>query len=142
MHHPSQVSLALAAVFITLACVHVFWAFGYGTLGGAAIPTRSDGRPLLRPSRGATLAVAMLLLVAAVVVLGDAGILAPIGPIMLYRVGAWVVGAVLLLRTIGDFRYVGLFKRERASRFARLDSRIYTPLCAALAAGTLYVAAA
>ena len=44
-------------------------------------------------------------------------------------------------RTVGEFRYVGLFKRERGTRFAALDSCIYTPLCALLAAAVLYLAA-
>jgi hypothetical protein len=37
------------------------------------------------------------------------------------------------LRAIGDFRYVGFFKRIRDSKFARLDTLAYSPLCAALA---------
>jgi hypothetical protein len=133
---------ALAGVFAALAFVHVYWAFGRQTHENAAIPKGSDGRPLFRPGRAATVAVAVMLFTAAVIVLGDVGMLAPIGPIVLYRGGVWVIGVVLLLRTIGDFNYVGLFKRHRVSRFARLDSLVYTPLCAALAAGSFYLAAA
>jgi hypothetical protein len=48
---------------------------------------------------------------------------------------------VLALRAIGEFRYVGLFKRVRESRFAALDTRVYTPLCVALAAAVFYLAA-
>ena len=144
MHSASTVTvaLALAGVFAILAAVHVYWAVGNAAAGGAAVPTRADGQPLFRPGRAATVVVALLLLAAAVVMLGKVGILAPVGPMLFYRVGPWVIGSVLLLRTLGDFRYVGLFKRERASRFARLDSRYYTPLCAVLSAGSFYVATA
>ena len=142
MHPASNVALALAGVFCALASLHLYWALGAKTPGGAAIPTRSDGQPVFRPGRAATVAVAMMLFGAAFVILNVGGILAPLGPVMLYRVASFVVGGVLLLRTIGDFRYVGIFKRERSSRFAQLDSRLYTPLCAILAAGTFYVAAA
>ena len=43
----------------------------------------------------------------------------------------------LLVRAIGDFGYVGFFKRKGGNPFARLDTRVYSPLCLLLAAGTL-----
>jgi len=46
---------------------------------------------------------------------------------------------VLLLRAIGDFRLVGFFKRIRGSRFARLDTVLYSPLCLALSAGVVAI---
>jgi hypothetical protein len=49
------------------------------------------------------------------------------------RVSAWLIAAAFALRAIGDFRYVGFFKRIRGSRFARLDTFAYSPLCAFLA---------
>jgi len=137
----SYVATSLAGVYAALAVVHVAWAAGIKTAATAAVPTRSDGQPVIRPGPAATVAVAVLLLVAAFVLLGDVEILPPLVPRMLYRIGTWGIGAVFLLRVIGDFRYIGMFKRERTSRFARLDTRVYTPLCALLAAGTLFVAA-
>jgi hypothetical protein len=44
------------------------------------------------------------------------------------------------LRTIGEFRYVGLFKRVHSTPFARWDSRLFTPLSAAIAAAAVVVA--
>jgi hypothetical protein len=49
------------------------------------------------------------------------------------QIAAWLIAAVFALRAIGDFRYVGFFKRIRDSKFARLDTLAYSPLCAALA---------
>jgi hypothetical protein len=136
----SIVTLTLAIVFGALAALHVYWAAG-GVIGDSdAVPSRTDGTPLFRPGRIATLAVAVALSMAAAIVLGRGGVLGPDNRFILYRAGAWVVSAVLLLRTIGDFRYVGLFKRERRTRFARLDTRYYTPLCAALGIAVLYLA--
>jgi hypothetical protein len=138
------VSLALAIVFAALAALHVYWAIAGGAaeVASAAIPTRTDGAPLFRPSARSTLAVAAALIAAAVVVLGRGGVFAFDIPAILYRVGAWGLAAVLLLRAIGDFRYVGLFKRERRSAFARWDSAVYSPLCAVLGAGVVYLAIA
>ncbi|WP_205190355.1 DUF3995 domain-containing protein, partial [Burkholderia sp. LMG 13014] len=39
---------------------------------------------------------------------------------------------IFAVRAVGDFRYVGFFKRIRGSRFARMDTLYYSPLCAAL----------
>jgi hypothetical protein len=58
-----------------------------------------------------------------------------------YRWGTWTVGAAFGLGAVGDFRYVGLFRRERGTLFAALDTHVYTPLCVALAAAILYLAA-
>jgi hypothetical protein len=46
----------------------------------------------------------------------------------------------LLLRAVGEFRYVGLFKRVRGTKFAVLDTYVYSPLCLLLAVGVALVA--
>jgi len=141
MRARSVVASILAAVFVALAGLHVYWAIP-GVAADAVVPARVDGVPVFRPGRSATLAVAAALAAAAALVLGHAGLVRRVGPAGLYRAGTWTLGAVLVLRVIGEFRYVGLFKRERGTRFAVLDTRVYTPLCAGLAAGVLYLAAA
>jgi len=139
---PAVVALVLAGAFALISALHVYWAArGTGSDDSGAVPTRADGTALFRPGPASSLAVAAALAAAAVVVLGRSGVIAPHGVGWVYRVGTWTLGAVLALRAVGDFRYVGLFKRERTSRFARLDTRYFTPLCAALAAGVLYLAA-
>ena len=136
----SLVAVGLAGVFGCIAALHVRWAFGAGGGGAATLPTRTDGTFLFTPSRAGTLAVAAALTIAGLLVLGRSGVMVRVAPDFVYGIGTWALGAVLLLRTVGDFRYVGLFKRERRTPFAQSDTRIYTPLCAALAAGVFYVA--
>jgi uncharacterized protein DUF3995 len=58
------------------------------------------------------------------------------------RSGTAAVAIVFMVRAIGDRRYVGFFKRVRGTRFARLDTRIYSPLCLALSAASAVIAAA
>ena len=128
----------LIAVFAGLSLIHVYWLFG-GRVGQlAAIPER-DGKPLFEPSAVATLVVAIGLALCAVVIAGTAGVLAlPLSQTVL----AWLTRAlavVFLLRAIGDFRLVGFFKRIRDTRFARLDTAVYSPLCLALAIGAAIV---
>jgi hypothetical protein len=143
-----MVTVVASIVSGTLAAIgflHIYWAFG-GTAGiaraggSAAIP-EVGARRAFTPGPGATLAVAALLEIAAALVALQ-GKLFAIGalPPTLIRIGALGVAVVLAARGIGDFRLVGLFKRVRGTRFARLDSRFYSPLCLALAAGIVVVA--
>lgn len=70
----------------------------------------------------------------AVAALGAGGVLKLPVPNGLVRFGIWALALVLLLRAIGDFRYVGLSKRVRRTQFAVLDTRFFTPLCLVLSA--------
>ena len=47
---------------------------------------------------------------------------------------------MLIVRAIGDFKYVGFFKQRRGTRFALLDTRFYSPLALALGVGVAVVA--
>jgi Protein of unknown function (DUF3995) len=125
---------ALAAVFGGLAAVHVYWAFGGRRGHDGAIPV-VEGKPLFRPGRGATLVVAALLAIAGGLILARAGVVGSCAPTFVTRWGTWGVAAVLTLRAVGDFKYVGFFKRRVDTRFARLDARYYSPLALALGVG-------
>jgi len=133
------IGVALGAVFAFLAALHVLWAFG-GTWGaGAAIP-EIGGRPRFVPSRFGTLAVAAALAAAAVIVLARAELILISAPPWASRWPAVALGAAFVLRAIGDFRLVGFFKFVRSTRFARRDTRLYSPLCLLLGLGALWLA--
>jgi hypothetical protein len=124
-----------AAIFILLmlAAVHLYWAAGGKAGKGAAVPA-TNGRPLFRPSTFGTAMVAVgLCVMAALVALRIGWINPTILPSVVIEIGVWLIAAVFALRAIGDFRYVGFFKRIRDSAFARLDTLAYSPLCACLA---------
>jgi hypothetical protein len=129
----------LCAVFVVLAAVHVYWAFGGGQGFGSAVPTW-DGAPVFIPGRAATLLVAVALLAAAVVSVWRAGVLS-IGPAWIPRVGIWVIAVVFAVRAVGDFHYCGFFKRVRGTAFARYDTLVYSPLCAVIAALAIWLSA-
>jgi hypothetical protein len=46
-----------------------------------------------------------------------------------------------LLRAVGEFRLVGLFKRIRGTAFARWDTWLFSPLCLLIALAFFFVAA-
>jgi hypothetical protein len=139
MEKQRLVAFALAAVFTLLSALHIAWAFGGKLAAGAVIPV-VDGRPALRPSPAATLVVAGLLAAAALVVLIRAGLLLADFPPLLASVACSTLGAILVLRGIGEFRLVGLFKSVRGTAFARWDSWLYSPLALALGIAALWLA--
>ncbi len=132
------IAWSLIAVFAGLSLIHVYWLFG-GRVGQLAAIPEMNRKPVFQPSVLVTLMVAIGLALCAVVIAGTAGVLTlPLSQTVL----AWLTRAlavVLLLRAIGDFRLVGFFKRIRDSRFARLDTTVYSPLCLALAIGSAVV---
>ena len=130
---------AIAAVLAALSLLHVLWGVG-GIAGTSAALPESDGKPLFVPSRFACFAVALALALAAGLVAWRGGVMAAPLPPLLVHVGCLGVGAVFVLRAIGDFRFVGFFKRVRGTRFAWWDTRLFSPLCLALGTGSLWVA--
>jgi hypothetical protein len=129
----------VAVVLFALAALHVVWV-ARGRSASVAIPTRADGTPLFRPGPASTMLVAFALAVAGVLVLARASALNYAGARCVHA-AVWGLAAMFALRTVGEFRYLGLFKRERTTPFARWDTWVFTPVCAALAAAMAVLAA-
>ena len=127
-----SIGIPIAGIFVSLGLLHIYWALGRSSASAAVIPFH-NGRPLFTPTLATTLLVALALLVCALLVLGSLGILRFGLPNWLLRIGVWGVAAAFLLRAIGDFRYLGLFKTVRNTSFARNDSWFYSPLCVVIA---------
>jgi hypothetical protein len=132
-------AIAVCGVFAVLALWHFRMAAAPAPGVSGAVPS-VEGKPLFVPSRRATVGVGIALLSFAALVAAAAGLL----PLPLPRVAlAWLsYGLALGLfgRAVGEFKYVGFFKRVRGSRFARLDTLIYSPLCLLLSVGVALVA--
>jgi hypothetical protein len=132
----SVVSLA----FVALATWHFRMAIRPTGGASGAVPTVA-GKPLFVPSPRATALVGVVLLLFACLVAATAGLL-EVGLPM--RVLSWLCYALalgLMARAVGEFKYVGFFKRVRDSKFARLDTLLYSPLCLLLAIGVAVVGA-
>lgn len=131
----------VCAILSAIAAIHLYWALGGEAGKAASIPT-SGGRPMLKPGPGLTALVAGALLVAAALVAAASGLLPVPAPAWLLRAATGLLAVVFLARAVGDFRYVGFFKRVRGTTFASRDTWLYSPLCLALAAMTAAVAVA
>ncbi|MEV8325047.1 DUF3995 domain-containing protein [Kitasatospora sp. NPDC059811] len=133
---------AVSGVLAATGALHAVWAVTPWPLRtpeefADTVVGAGDGPP----SPAACVAVAGLLGTAAYLVGAEAGVLPAVGPRRLRRAGVRAVAGVMLARGAGG---LVLFGRavERSERFKRLDTRYYSPLCLALAAGTAVVAGA
>lgn len=135
------IATILIVSFFGLAGLHLYWALG-GRFGMAVVLPEVNGAPLFRPGAAATAAVAVVLAGFALIalVLGYSGGSSPVLTTYAVFIG-FVVGGVLVLRAVGEFRYVGFFKRVKGTRFAAYDSWLYSPFCLLAGAGFLVLAA-
>ena len=92
------------------------------------------------PGRLAVLVVSVLLALAALIVLQRASLGPALVPAALLPGAIWTLAVVMIARAIGDFRYVGFFKRVRGTTFATLDTKFFSPIVLVLGAGACWVA--
>jgi hypothetical protein len=134
------IGIVAAIVMFGLGALHVYWAAGGRWGSTVSVPSRREDLPLFSPGPGATLMVAALLFAAALVMLGRLGIWGQWLPRWFFLAGTSTIAIVFAARVLGDFRWLGLFKRVAHTSFAWWDSRLYVPLCAMLALAAALVA--
>lgn len=130
---------AIGGILLLLSGVHWYWVAG-GRMGiQAAIP--SDGSTMLfQHSKLETGTVAGLLLLVAWFVLEFGEEVEPlIFPKWLLASGGWALSTVFILRTIGDFRWVGFFKERKGTLFTQWDTILYFPLCLCIGIGFMAI---
>jgi hypothetical protein len=132
-------AVTVSAVFVALALWHFYMAFAPAAGESGGVPS-VGGKPLFVPSAKATVAVGIVLLSFAVLVAATAQLFALPLPRLMLEWLSYGLALGLFARAVGEFKYVGFFKRIRGSRFARLDTLVYSPLCLLLACGVGFVA--
>lgn len=118
----------LITAFGAIGLLHIYWALGGGRGLKAAIPENEEG-PLFEARPGGTLFIALIFCSGALLVFLDAR------QIDLHSLQGYLYHLILIIfgaRAIGEFNYVGFFKRVTHSRFARYDTYFYSPLCASI----------
>lgn len=116
--------LVFLILFVT-SIFHFVWAFG-GTYGlGTAGPAFEEGADF-KPSRIVTFIVACMIMALAILAIQFKwpwqwfeGYVAYIG---------FFAAFVFIVRAVGDFKYIGFFKKIYNSKFARLDTQYFSPL--------------
>ncbi len=123
------ISIINAFILAFLSGIHFYWASG-GQWGLAGVlPTDKKGKQMLNPKTIDSIIVATGLLGFTIYLLIYTELIDFYLPSWIFDYGIWFIIAIFLLRTIGDFRYIGFFKKVKGTDFARKDTIYYSPLC-------------
>jgi hypothetical protein len=126
------IAIILMSIFIFLSGIHIYWAFGGEWGNGAVIPTKNDDVKAIMPGVIPTIIVASGLLGFAFVVfmsLVKSELILSIWLEMILNYGLWVISGIFIIRAIGEFNYVGFFKKYKHTKFGQNDTKYYSPLC-------------
>ncbi|MDR2122538.1 MAG: DUF3995 domain-containing protein [Flavobacteriaceae bacterium] len=119
-------NIILSLIFACIATIHIYWAFGGNWGKQQAVPTTTTGVSLFVPNFFSCFGVGIILISFILLVnYGDLDFI----PQKIYISLLIIVAIIFLMRTIGDFKYVGFFKKVNETNFARLDRNYYSPLC-------------
>lgn len=128
----SILSLVLFAVFTVLGLIHFYWLFG-GKWGiEKVIPTKVNGATTFSPPKLATFVVGATLVLFGLMYLFKSGLIKVQIQDWLADSAYWIIPSIFILRAIGDFNYVGFFKKIKGTAFAKADSKLFSPLCASI----------
>ena len=119
-------------IFVIIVIIHFYWAFGGKKFLTSTIPEK-NGKPLFLPTFTITAAVGLAFFAFAVGVLAFGGLVALPVEYRVIRFSVLVMLALFFGRMIGDFQYIGLFKKVKGSRFSHNDDLYFIPFCGVLA---------
>jgi glucan phosphoethanolaminetransferase (alkaline phosphatase superfamily) len=123
------ISIVLIIIFAFLSAIHFYWLIGGRRSGQAVIPTKDNTTMPKMPGVIPTLIVAFGLLAIGLFISYKAGFFYIPIPTFLDKYGLWVIAGIFILRAIGEFNYVGFFKKIKHTKFGRNDTKYYSPLC-------------
>lgn len=121
-------SVILFVVFELLGFIHFYWLFGGKWGVEKVIPTKENQSNVIQIPKLATLIVALILVSFGILYFVKSGLINVHLPSWLLYI-YWIIPSLFILRAIGDFKYVGFFKKIKHTAFAKADSRIFSPIC-------------
>lgn len=137
--------ISVVTILIMIALLHFYWALGGKWGVESAIP--GDFRTTYFNEKNEfkvqvmTIIVAIGLIVFATII--GFQYLIEIGQLedKYHTYVSWVIAAIFIIRAIGDFNYVGIFKKSSDDGFAKNDTRIYIPICLFIGISTIVITA-
>ncbi len=133
----TTVSFLLMSVFLFISFLHFYWVLGGKWATDRVYPEqlgqlRQEGK-MSGFMTFATLVVAIAFMIFAYLVAAYNGRVVSFLSEQTIRFLLIGLTAVFTMRAIGEFKYVGFFKSVKEGLFAYWDSRVYSPLCLAIA---------
>lgn len=123
------ISILLGLTLLTLGTIHFTWVFG-GEFGFAAsLPTKENGERVLNPKKIDSAIVAIGLTIFGFFYVLKSGLIDHNFPEWILNIAGWFIPSIFLLRVMGEFKYVGFFKRVKNTPFGKLDTKFFSPLC-------------
>lgn len=125
--------IILILIFLSLSILHFYWAAGGKWGSNEALPTTEKGVVVLHPKITSSIIVGLGLLFFAFFYAFKIAIFqSPFwNGLVLY--GGWIIPSIFLLRFVGDFKYIGIFKKITSTKFAKRDTQFFVPLCISIA---------
>jgi hypothetical protein len=125
----TTIAIILILIFLFISAIHFYWAFG-GTRGSdSVLPIKENNVKVLNPSVLSTVTVALGILGFGLFILVKSGLLDFNLPNWLNKYGLWIIASIFIIRAIGDFNYVGFFKKIKQTKFGKSDTKYFSPLC-------------
>lgn len=128
-----------AIILSSLSLIHFYWALGGQWGFAAALPANEQGKRILNPKKIDSTIVATGLLAFTIYILIYRGFIEFHLLAWVHNYGIWLVSTIFLLRAIGDFKYVGFFKKIKNTDFAGRDTKFYSPLCLWLSTSSIFM---
>ena len=119
----------LILVFLMLSALHFYWATGGKRGFHEALPTNEKEVTVLDPKIIDSVIVGLGLLFFAFFYASKITVIQNYLWNWLLLYGGWIVASIFSLRSVGDFKYVGVFKKVKSTKFAKRDTQYFIPLC-------------
>lgn len=123
------IGLILSTIFLLIALIHFNWGFGGRWGYDQSIPTNLYNEKIFNPKTLECFVVGFGLLFFVFIINIRINNIANPFPNWVVNTMMYIIAFIFILRSVGDFKYVGLFKKVKHSVFAKFDNKYYTPLC-------------
>lgn len=125
-----SLSLICVAILGLLSVLHFYWFLGGTWAFDSVLPVDDKGVIKLNPKWIDSLIVAIILSLFTFLFLIKGNAIQNLFLLnWILNYGLYFIIAIFMLRAIGDFKYVGFFKKIKKTRFAKLDTKYFSPLC-------------
>ena len=125
----ASLALGNAAILFLVGALHFYWVVGGQWAIDVVVPTKPIGEKVLSPSVLSCVIVGSGLWLMSFVHVANARFIFVNIDLPILRYATLAMGVIFLIRFIGDFKWVGIFKKIKGTLFAKNDTLFYAPLC-------------
>ena len=123
------IGIILSLIFIAISLLHFYWAIGGRWNFLSVVPTKETGERIMNPGTFSSIVVSIGLFLFAILILIKTNLISINIPMWLFNYGCWILALIFIARAIGDFKYVGFFKKIKDTDFGKADTKYFSPLC-------------